>query len=84
MARLLGIGFVAARITLALSASGSADAFLLDGDTADGPDWLLMLQEEVPALRAYGWEVEVAANFPVCLVEADGLLQARLEAIPLT
>ena len=79
MACLLGIGFVAARITLVLIASGGADAFLLDGDTADGPDWLLMLQEEVPALRAYGWEVEVATDCSSRLAEAEDPLRAQLE-----
>lgn len=79
MACLLGIGFVAARITLVLSASGGADAFLLVRDTEDGPDCLLVLQEEVPALRAYGWEVEIATDFSIRLAEAEDPLRARLE-----
>ena len=77
VARLLGIGFVAAGMML--GASDGADAFLLDDETEDDPDWLFVLQEEVPALRADGWEVEVAADFPIRLVEAEGPLQARLE-----
>ena len=79
MACVLGIGFVAARITLALSASSGADAFLLGGNTEDDPDWLFVLQEEVPALRAYGWEVEVATDFSIRLVEAEDPLRALLE-----
>ena len=72
VACLLGISFFAAGITLA----PSPDAFLLDGKTEHDPDWLFVLQEEVPALRAYGWEVEVATDFPIRLVEAEGPLRA--------
>ena len=79
VARLLGIGFVAAGMTLPSGSQTGADAFLLDDETEDDPDWLFVLQEEVPALRADGWEVEVAADFPIRLVEADGPLQAQLE-----
>jgi hypothetical protein len=79
VACLLGIGFVAARITLALSASSGADAFVLDGNTEDDPDWLFVLQEEVPALRAYGWELEVATDFSIRLVEAQDPLRVRPE-----
>ncbi|WP_165982632.1 DEAD/DEAH box helicase [Dankookia rubra] len=79
VARLLGIGFVATRMTPPFSASGGADAFLLDDETEDDPDWLFVLQEEVPALQADGWDVEVAADFPIRLVEADSPLEARLE-----
>ncbi|MFC7473398.1 SNF2-related protein [Dankookia sp. GCM10030260] len=75
--RLLGIGFVATGMLL--GSSGCADAFLLDDQTEDDPDWLFVLREEIPALRMAGWEVEVAAEFPIRLVEPEGPVQARLE-----
>jgi hypothetical protein len=79
VARLLDIGFVAAGMTLPSGSQTGADAFLLDDETEDDPDWLFVLQEEVPALRADGWEVEVAPDFPIRLVEAEGPLEAQLE-----
>jgi len=77
--RLRGIGFEAALLMLPVAPLAAADAFLLDDRTEDDPDWLFVLREEVPALRAAGWEVEIAADFPIRLVEADGPLEARLE-----
>jgi superfamily II DNA or RNA helicase len=77
--RLKGIGFEAAALMPPLNPPAGADAFLLDNQTEDDPDWLFVLQEELPALRADGWEVEIAADFPIRLVEADGPLEARLE-----
>ena len=66
-------------MTLPPGPQAGADAFLLEDETEDDPDWFFVLQEEVPALRADGWEVEVAADLAIRLVEAEGPLEARLE-----
>jgi superfamily II DNA or RNA helicase len=79
VARLLGIGFLAAGMTQALGPTAGADAFLLEDEAEDDPDWLFVLREEIPALRAAGWDVEVAADFPIRLVEAEGPVEASLE-----
>ncbi|MDO9707208.1 DEAD/DEAH box helicase [Paracraurococcus lichenis] len=80
--RLEGIGFAPmVGTTLGLIAP-QGDAFVLsddDWEEEEAPDWIFVLQEEVPALRAAGWEVEVAPDFPIRLIEPEGPLEARLE-----
>ncbi len=41
--------------------------------------WLRFLARDAPVLRAEGWEVAVAPDFPVHVVRADGPLEARLD-----
>jgi SNF2 family DNA or RNA helicase len=40
--------------------------------------WLDVLLHDVPALRRAGWQVEVAASFPVQLAELDGDITAEI------
>ena len=54
------------------------DDFLLEDDQ-DGADWIDVVMHELPALRAAGWTVEVADDFPIRLVEAEGPVEAELE-----
>ena len=80
LARLGGIGF--ARVGDAMpvhDAHDSVDDFLLDDDQ-DGTDWLAVMLDEVSALRADGWVVEIDDDFPFRLVEADHPLEAELVA----
>ena len=49
---------------------------LLPGEEAI--DWLAALHDVVPELRAAGWEVSVAPDFPFRLVRADGAFDAEL------
>ena len=44
------------------------------GDT----DWIEVVTTLLPALRAEGWVVTIAADFPVRLAEPDGEIEARL------
>ncbi|MFC7737758.1 DEAD/DEAH box helicase [Roseomonas sp. GCM10028921] len=79
LARLGGIGF--ARIgdmAPAYLVGRRGGDFLLEGDQ-DGPDWLEIVTHELPALRAEGWTVEIAEDFPIQLVEAEGPVEAELE-----
>jgi len=48
-------------------------------DDRDGVGWIDVLYHNVPALRAAGWEIEIAADFPVHLVRADGEISAELQ-----
>ena len=74
-ARLGGIGFAPAGSVIA--ASGPGNAFFLEDDQA-GTDWLSVMLDEIPALRASGWTIDTAADFPVRVVEADGDIAAEL------
>ena len=79
LARLGGIGFARiGEIAPAYLAGRSGDAFLLEDDQ-DGTDWLAVVTHEVPALRAAGWIVEIADDFPIRLVEAEGPVEAELQ-----
>lgn len=51
------------------------DFILADGDNLQ---WIDVLYQDVPKLRAAGWEIEIAADFPVHLVLADGEIAAEL------
>ena len=55
-----------------------ADDLMLPGDH-DGAAWLRVLLHDVPALRAEGWTVEIADDFPIRLAEPEGDLSAALE-----
>ena len=50
--------------------------FMLADD--DDLQWIDVLYHAVPNLRAAGWEIEIAADFPVHLVLADGEIAAEL------
>lgn len=39
----------------------------------DAPGWIDLLHHHVPTLRAEGWEVEIAADFPIRVLVADTL-----------
>jgi superfamily II DNA or RNA helicase len=55
-----------------------ADDLMLPGDP-DGSAWLRFMLHEMPVLRADGWTVEIADDFPIRLAEPDGDLSAALE-----
>ena len=55
-----------------------SDDMMLPGDH-DGAAWLRFLLHEVPELRAEGWTVDMADDFPVRLAEPEGDLSAALE-----
>jgi superfamily II DNA or RNA helicase len=74
-ARLGGIGFAPAGSVI--TAAGSGNAFFLEDDQA-GTDWLSVMLDEIPALRASGWAIDTAADFPVRVVEADGDIAAEM------
>ena len=46
-------------------------------DESDGAEWIDVIYHDVPALRATGWEIDIAADFPVHLVRADGEVSAE-------
>ncbi len=50
---------------------------LLLGDS-DPPSWLQFLARDVPVLRKDGWEIEIAADFPLRVLEPDGGFTAEL------
>ncbi len=74
-ARLGGIGFAPAGSVI--TAAGSGNAFFLEDDQA-ATAWLSVMLDEIPALRAAGWTIDTAADFPVRVVEADGDIAAEL------
>ncbi|MDN3568297.1 DEAD/DEAH box helicase [Paeniroseomonas aquatica] len=77
--RMTGIGFARVnQVAPVPIAFRHGTDFVLDDDS-DGTDWLHVLTREVPALRNSGWQVEVAAEFPIRLVEPDGPLEVMLE-----
>ena len=84
--RLKEIGFLPARDVAQqlLGYAGAAafarrsDDFLL-GTEPDEADWLDILLDDIPDLRAEGWTVEVAADFPIRLVEPEGGITGRIE-----
>jgi superfamily II DNA or RNA helicase len=61
---------------LPTTAERSRDFMLDDGE--DGAGWVDVLYHELPALRADGWEIDTAADFPVHLVRADGDVAADI------
>ncbi|TCZ65412.1 DEAD/DEAH box helicase [Roseicella aquatilis] len=78
--RLARAGLESVGYRLAYGAHGFHDAFMLAPAAGeDDPDWLDLLLQDVPALRAEGWEVEIAEDFPIRLIEPEGPLEARLE-----
>lgn len=44
----------------------------------DGNDWIDFAMESVPALRAEGWQIEIADDFPIRIVRPEGDIEARL------
>jgi len=77
--RLSGIGFDrVGRIAPSWYANPWADDLMLPGDH-DGAAWLRVMLHDLPALRAEGWEIEIADDFPVRLAEPEGDLSAALE-----
>ena len=44
----------------------------------DSAEWLAVLHDVVPELRAAGWDVTVAPDFPYRMVRADGEVEAEL------
>lgn len=48
-------------------------------DGPDGTDWLSFTADAVPALRAAGWQVEVASDFPLRLLRPEGDVEPRLK-----
>src|SRR5215218_1883736 len=84
--RLEEIGFLPARDVAQhlLGYAGAAafarrsDDFLLAAEP-DEADWLDILLDDIPDLRAGGWTVEVAADFPIRLVEPEGGITGRIE-----
>ncbi|MGH7041509.1 MAG: SNF2-related protein, partial [Acetobacteraceae bacterium] len=53
-----------------------ADEFAPRDD--DAATWLRIMIHELPQLRAAGWEITVAPDFPIRLVQADGDFAAEL------
>ncbi len=77
--RMASIGFErVGRIAPSWYANPWSDDLMLPGDS-DGAAWLRVLLDDVPALRAEGWVVEVADDFPIRLAEPEGDLSAELE-----
>ena len=84
--RLEEIGFLPARDVAQhlLGYAGAAafarrsDDFLLAAEP-DEANWLDILLDDIPDLRAEGWTVEVAADFPIRLVEPEGGITGRIE-----
>ena len=77
--RLGTIGFDrVGRIAPSWYANPWSDDLLLPGDQ-DGSAWLHFLLHDLRVLRAEGWEVAIADDFPIRLAEPDGDLSATLE-----
>ena len=77
--RLTTIGFDrVGRIAPSWYANPWADDLMLPGDQ-DGAAWLRVLLHDLPVLRAEGWTIEIADDFPIRLAEPDGDLSAKLE-----
>ena len=49
--------------------------FLAQGDSSS---WLPLLYEALPRLRDLGWEIEIAADFPIRMLHAAGPVEAEL------
>jgi superfamily II DNA or RNA helicase len=54
------------------------DDFAL-GESAGGPNWLMIVLHIVPELRAEGWDVEIDDDFPVQVLVPDTEVSARLD-----
>jgi superfamily II DNA or RNA helicase len=77
--RLGSIGFDrVGRIAPSWYANPWADDLMLPGDS-DGSAWLDVLLHDLPKLRAEGWTIEIADDFPIRLAEPEGDLSAALE-----
>jgi superfamily II DNA or RNA helicase len=78
VARLSGLGFeqLSNQYPYGISVVLRNDFVLADDE--DGAGWIDVLYHDMPALRAAGWEIEIAADFPVHLVRADGDISAEL------
>ncbi|HEY3848422.1 MAG TPA: hypothetical protein VGL95_15045, partial [Acetobacteraceae bacterium] len=66
------------RIAPSWYANPWSDDLMLPGDQ-DGAAWLRVMLHDLPVLRAEGWTIEIADDFPVRLAEPDGDLSAALE-----
>jgi len=71
----LGFGRVSRLITVWYRHAHSDDFMLVDDD---GDDWLNLMLDEVPALRAEGWIVEIDDDFPLRVVRPDADFNAEL------
>ncbi|NGM23226.1 DEAD/DEAH box helicase [Roseomonas stagni] len=47
-------------------------------DTRDGADWMSFTLHRVPALRADGWQVDIAPDFPIRFAQPESDVEARL------
>ena len=47
-------------------------------ESEDGVGWLDFMLDELPELRAAGWEVEIAEDFPLRLVQPSGRIVAEV------
>ncbi|MBE9606674.1 DEAD/DEAH box helicase [Acetobacteraceae bacterium H6797] len=74
--RMGGVGFMQVKeMAPTFSTFRNGDEFLLDEE--DGVDWVSVMIEEIPALKAAGWRVEVDRDFPVRIVLPDDEVEAR-------
>ncbi len=80
--RLIALGFARLRHHHGFVApEGCADDRLLRGGTSIEP-WFGFCVDEMPRLRAEGWTVEIADDFPLRVTIAEGPIDARLAAPP--
>ena len=75
-ARLLGLAQINHYHSLPQAHPHASDLTLLDPDPAA---WVEFMLGDVPQLRAEGWLVEVADDFPLRLVEPDGGLSFEIQ-----
>ena len=51
---------------------------LVLAEDEDGAGWIDVLYHDVPVLREAGWQIDIAGDFPIRLVRADGEVTAEL------
>jgi superfamily II DNA or RNA helicase len=73
----LGFGRVSELVPTYYQHAHTNDFALLEGQA--GADWLDVVIDEVPRLRAAGWTVEIDDDFPIQVVTSDGELDVQLE-----
>ena len=71
-----GLARLSNHLPLAHAEAVRGDFFL--PPNVDDTDWIEVVTTLLPALRAEGWAVTIAADFPVRLAEPDGEIEARL------
>ncbi len=72
----LGFGRISQLIHTYYPHAHTDDFALLEGEA--GTDWMDVVLEDVPKLRAEGWDVEIDENFPFQIVRPDSDLNAEL------